>query len=191
MKKKKNKLLLKLILCLGIFDCLVNGDSVERQDANYGTLECPVGWRVHGQSWYVPQYSTEGWSSQTWKTSGSYLLSHSFASRDFIDSMMCVICESDMIKDEPNSLKNRLEICSYNLLQAQKPQLEFEQQLCGEENILKWCSNWSVCSLDIPLARTSLQNAVEETSAITCSDTSKTNLKLDPRVLPTLTHRFQ
>ena len=174
-------MLLKLIICLGIVDHLVSGDAVKRQDTIYVTLECPVGWRVHGQVWYVPKYSTGDWSSQTWKTSGSDLLSDSFASRDFIDSMMCVICESDLIKDDSNSLISRLEICSYNPLQALMPELEYERQHCMLQNNLKWCSDRYARSLNVPVARTSLQNAVGNTSATTCSDASNTNLKLDPK----------
>ena len=118
---------LKVIILFGFLGQLVNSEPEELKESNYVTLECPFGWRVQGQAWYLRKTSTGSWQNGTKATDPE-----SFKSKDVNIHMMCAICESDLEKIEKHSAKNRLEICLHDKYQQGSQQkLEFETQNCS------------------------------------------------------------
>ena len=156
-----------MIILFGFLGQLVNSEPEELKESNYVTLECPFGWRVQGQAWYVPINSTGSWQNGT-----KAIDRGSFKSKDVKAHMMCAICESDLTKVQSDSAKNRLEICLHDKYQQGSQQkLEFETQNCSFVKNLNWCkSPHYLCALNVPTSGRFLKQAIGSTSAFSCSD---------------------
>jgi len=169
------KMILKVIFCLWILHGLMaNGESDQGTASSFVTLQCPNGWKVQDQAWYVPKITTDTWHVDSWKTINSFPVSKSSTSThpDFKVSMMCIICELDLTNFESTILKNRLEICSHSeSFHHSDQKFEFEKQNCTAKNSLNWCgSEQPVCALHVPKDKSSLKTAIGNSIAVSYSD---------------------